>query len=205
MTHALIPDYKSLFNNSPCGLLTLRQGKISNVNSTLLQWLDLDETDILGKNISDLLDKGGKVYYQLFVQPILKMHGTVKEIDLTIRSNNASFPCLFTAQSGPKSDDEELFYCAFYKVADRKKYESELLKKKVQAEEEKKDKVQVLNDIAFDQAHLARAPLANMLALISLVKTMDISEDVLGIVEMLQTSTEQLDVRIKEIVRKTGA
>ncbi|WP_207535633.1 PAS domain-containing protein [Desertivirga arenae] len=204
MTHALPPNYSDLYNLSPCGLLTLEQGKIVHVNSTFLSWLQKEENDILSKEFTDLLNKGGKLYYQLFVQPLIKMHGSVKEIDLSIETDDSSFPCFFSAK-GSKKPGEDLVHCAIFKVGDRKKYETELLRKKEKAEEEKKDKVQALNEIAFDQAHLARAPLANMLAIISLVKTMDISEDVDRLIDLLQTSTEQLDTQIKEIVRKTGA
>jgi hypothetical protein len=61
-----------------------------------------------------------------------------------------------------------------------------------------------LQEIAFEQAHLVRAPLANMLGLISLLEQYPLSDEVKDLLSLLHASTIQLDLQIKAIVKKTN-
>ena len=64
-------------------------------------------------------------------------------------------------------------------------------------------KEETLKEIAFDQAHLIRMPLANILGLIQLMETMEMDENIKDIHTFLKQSSAQLDDVIKTIVNKT--
>ncbi len=64
-------------------------------------------------------------------------------------------------------------------------------------------KEETLKEIAFDQAHLVRMPLSNILGLIQILETMEMDEDTKNICDLLKQSAEQLDDVIKTIVTKT--
>jgi len=194
-------DFESLYNTAPCGLLTFEiNGPIIYINQTLLKWLGVSEAEIANKNFMDILDRAGRMYYELFVQPILKMHQEVKEINFNIKTVNGSFSCLF---NGVAVDGGEIINATIFKVEDRKKYENELLLKRTKAEEEKQLKSKALQEVSFNQAHLVRAPLAGILGLISLLKPMvQQDEEVKQILDMLQASASELDQQIRAIVDK---
>jgi sigma-B regulation protein RsbU (phosphoserine phosphatase) len=196
-------DFEAIYNQAPCGLFTFRaDGTIVHINQTLLVWLDADIADVIYGNFTKLLDNGGRLYYQLFVQPLLRMNGEVKEISFQIETGKCSFPCLFSAKLFKNEEDELLYSATIYKVADRKKYESELLKQKQQAETETEIKTETLKEVAFDQSHLVRAPLANILGLISLLNDMDTTDEVSNMINLLRTSAAKLDEEVIKLADK---
>ena len=198
-------DIAEFYETFPCGLLVFTpEGEIQYANRVLLNWLDTTEEILLSKNFTELLDQGGKFYFQLFVQPSLKMHRGVKEVDFTIQTATLNFSSLFSASVIEGKGGEELISAALYRITDRKKYETELLTKKNQSEAERQIKINALKEIAFDQAHLVRAPLANMLGLISLLENLKTSDEVKDLLSLLHVSTDQLDAQIKNIVKKTN-
>lgn len=71
------------------------------------------------------------------------------------------------------------------------------------AGEEISKKAQTLREIAFDQSHLIRHPLTNILGITSIMKEMKMNAGLTQMVKMLETSAHQLDEVIKEIVYKT--
>lgn len=195
-------DFEAFYNQAPCGLFTFRaDGTIVHLNKTFLTWLCADVEEVIYKDFTDLLDKGGKLYYQLFVQPLLRMNNEVKEISFHMSTGKCDFHCLFSANAFEKDGEGELLYAAtVYKVTDRKKYEDELLKKKQQADLEKGIKEDTLKEVAYDQSHLVRAPLANILGLTALLESMNVNDEVKDLINMLQSSAIKLD---KEVIKLT--
>jgi len=200
-------DFKSLYNTAPCGLLIFEiNGPIIYINQTLLKWLGVGEKEIVNKNFTDILDRAGVMYYELFVQPILKMHQEVKEINLNIKTPEGAFSCLFNGVAVNKqAGGGEIINATIFKVEDRKKYENELLLKRTKAEEEKQLKSKALQEVAFDQSHLVRAPLANILGLIPVLQQMIHKDnEVNQVLTMLQQSASKLDNQIRSIVNKAN-
>ena len=196
---------EALYDSAPCGLLVYTSASgVIYANHRLLSWLGTSLEELVSKQFTDLLDKGGKFYYQLFVEPSLRMHKEALEIDLSIKGAVESFPALFSAEVVTAAEGKEYVHAAIYKVANRKKYESELLRRKVEAEAENQLKTEALDEVAFDQAHLVRAPLANVLGLVSLIEQMEMPEEVGSMVALLKESSEQLDNQVKAIVKKAN-
>ncbi|GAB3823749.1 PAS domain-containing protein [Pontibacter rugosus] len=200
-------DYKFLYDTAPCGLLTFKMnGQIIYANQTLLKWLGVNDEEIAAKKMTDFLDKAGVMYYELFVQPILKMHKEVKEINLNIQTSKGAFSCLFNGVAvDSKAGEGEIIHAIIFKVEDRQKYEKELLLRRNKAEEDNKLKSKALREVSFDQSHLVRAPLANILGLVSMLeKAIHKDHEAHRFITMLQQSASKLDNQIKSIVNKAN-
>lgn len=200
-------DFTYLYNHIACGILTFRSnGKITSANQTLLNWTDLSQDEITQHVFTDLFDKGGKIYYQLFVGPLLRLNGQINEVSINIQGRNGAFPCLFTATVCQMDLEEELtVLVTIFKVLDRKKYEAQLLKAKAESEAQGQIKSQSLEEVALMQAHLVRAPLANILSLANILDDMEVDDEAKDIIAMLVDSAKKLDGVVQGIIKKTEA
>jgi hypothetical protein len=69
--------------------------------------------------------------------------------------------------------------------------------------EDLNDKKERLGEIAFEQSHIVRAPLASIIGLVSLLKELGLGDKATEILDMLAVSANRLDNVIKGIVNKT--
>jgi PAS domain S-box-containing protein len=133
--HAL-PGAESLFEEAPCGLvLTLGDGTICRANATFLRWTGYRADDLVGtRRLQDLLTIGGRVFHQTHWAPLLQMQGSVAEVKLDIvHRDGHTLPMLVNAirrRHGGVVHQE----ISFMVVADRHKYERELLLARKNAE-----------------------------------------------------------------------
>lgn len=138
----LLNSLEFLYKNLPCGILSfLPNGQIIRVNQTLLDWIGLSSEEIVEKKkFHDILSVGGKLYYQMVILPLLNRQGFVNEINFDIDlKNGTAFPSLVNAINIKGNDGKTIAVQAtVLKITDRKKYESELLRSKQFAEEERK-------------------------------------------------------------------
>jgi sigma-B regulation protein RsbU (phosphoserine phosphatase) len=197
-----IEHLQSIYDNSPCGLLTLSaHGEVLTYNQTFANWLGNDDTLKSHSKFTSVLSKGGRLYFQLFIEPMLRLHGVVNEISLEIETGNGKFDCLFSASPVPvKADQSACYNVVVFKVTDRKKYETELLNQKLLADTNTQNSREQLRTVAFAQSHLVRAPLANILGLISIMDALDMDSDLQHIHSMLRESANNLDKQIRSIV-----
>ncbi|HEY0741298.1 MAG TPA: HAMP domain-containing sensor histidine kinase [Chryseosolibacter sp.] len=133
-----------LLDNAPCGYLVFQDnGIIRWVNTTLLTFLDLQSTQVIGKNIETLLTLATRVFYNTHFFPLLKLHSKADEIFLQFRtSGNIDLPALVNAER-KQHGDEYLNHCVIMPVHQRKKYEEEILLAKKQAEHAMKENHQL--------------------------------------------------------------
>lgn len=134
-------DVEELYQNAPCGYCSLLpDGTIIKINRTLINWLGYSEEQIIGRmKLTDLLSKGGKIYYEMFYFPLLKLQGYVNEInfDIICKVGN-SFPGLLNANTLKDEEGNILaINVVVNDITDRKKYEVELLNAMRLAEAEK--------------------------------------------------------------------
>lgn len=138
----LLASTEFLFENSPCGQISfLPDGYIFRVNKTFSDWCGLEKEDLVGKKkFYDILGVGGKLYYQMVALPLLNRQGFLNEINFDIDlKNGTAFPSLVNAINIKDDDGKTIaVQASVLKITDRKKYESELLRSKQFAEEERK-------------------------------------------------------------------
>jgi PAS domain S-box-containing protein len=119
----------ALYEHAACGLLvTDANGRIQRVNATFCGWLGYRATELAGtKLLQDLLSAGGKVFYQTHWAPLLQMQGSVAEVKLNlIHRDGHMVPMLLNAVRRRHGDDTYLEVAVLI-VADRHRYEQELL------------------------------------------------------------------------------
>ena len=113
-------------DRAPCGYLVLDQElRIVEMNSTLLNMTGAKKP----QHMHDLLTIASRVYFQTYFTPSIKMHGTVNEMFLTLKSDAGSMPVLMNT-----IEQDGFYECAFIQMSVRGEYEKELLLAKRNAE-----------------------------------------------------------------------
>jgi sigma-B regulation protein RsbU (phosphoserine phosphatase) len=125
-----IDDFEDMFENSPCGYITLgMNGRISRVNKTLLGWTGRSADEMVGKRFSDFLNMAGRIFYETHIAPLLRMQGFFNEfaIDM-VTAGGEPMQMICNALEGRDDAGKPLFTrLALLKATDRRRYEQELL------------------------------------------------------------------------------
>jgi sigma-B regulation protein RsbU (phosphoserine phosphatase) len=125
-----IDDFEDMFENAPCGYITLQtNGRIERVNKTLLGWTGHTADQMTGKRFSDFLNMAGRIYYETHIAPLLRMQGFFNEfaIDM-VTAAGEPLQMIANAVEGRDASGKPLFTrLALIKATDRRRYEHELL------------------------------------------------------------------------------
>ncbi|KAH0439501.1 hybrid sensor histidine kinase/response regulator [Paraburkholderia fungorum] len=124
-----LPSSDALFEHAACGLLvTTPDGWILRVNTTFCTWLGYSAAELAeAKSIQDLLTTEGKVFYRTHWSPLLHKQGSVAEVKLNMLHRDGHVvPMLLNAVSRRHGESSYVEVAALI-VADRHKYEQELL------------------------------------------------------------------------------
>ncbi|MET9855574.1 SpoIIE family protein phosphatase [Streptomyces sp. NPDC006450] len=130
---------EELYDQAPCGYLsTLMDGTIAKINATLLDWLGLERSQVVGRmRFTDLLTVGGKLYHETHFAPTLQMQGEINGVALEIKAaGRQRMPVLVTSRVKTSNDGEPmLIRTTVFDARDRRAYETELLRSRQLAEE----------------------------------------------------------------------
>ena len=86
---SIIEDLEDLYENAPCGYLSLDPGgRIFKVNKTLCNWVGYAPEHLLGKRLGDLLNIAGRMFYETHIAPLLRMQGFFNEVALDLVLSN---------------------------------------------------------------------------------------------------------------------
>src|ERR1700712_6054358 len=78
-----IDEYKDLFENAPCGYLTIgSDGRITKVNATLTAWTGFEGDKFVGQRLHQFLNMAGRIYYENHIAPLLRVQGFFQEFAL---------------------------------------------------------------------------------------------------------------------------
>ena len=205
-------DPMFIFNEAPIGFVSFKpDGEIIKANYTFYSFFNKTEVELSPANFLKLLTKGSALYFQMVLNPLLNLREYTNEISLSFSTPTENFDALFNAKAYKDEHGKVIVVNAYLlKIIDRKKYEAELLLAKRMAEDSLNSAKKIIDDnneqfmkIAMNQSHMIRRPMANMLGLISILKDIQISEDGADLIRLLETSAEELDTQIKEIVSQT--
>lgn len=151
----LIEDLEDLFENAPCGYLSMwPDGRIAKVNATLCDWLGRPRETILGKRLRDLLNVAGSIFYETHFAPMLRMQGFFHEVALDmVRADGSVMPVLANAAERRDTSGELLFTrLTLFKATERRQYERDL----VEARAAERDARRQLEDMVMSlQAGMA--------------------------------------------------
>jgi sigma-B regulation protein RsbU (phosphoserine phosphatase) len=127
---AIIEDLEDLYENAPCGYLSLDPaGRIFKANKTLCKWLGYAPADLVGKRLGDLLNIAGRMFYETHIAPLLRMQGFFNEVALDLVNQNGDrLPVIANAAERRAADGSVISTrITLLKAADRRRYERELL------------------------------------------------------------------------------
>ena len=125
-----IEDLEDLYENAPCGYLSLRpDGTIAKSNATLSAWLGFTPEQLAGRRFLDLLNIAGRIFYETHFAPLLRMQGFFNEVALDlVTASGARFPVLANALVRRGSKGELLFIrVTLFNAAERRQYERGLV------------------------------------------------------------------------------
>ncbi|MBQ0850373.1 SpoIIE family protein phosphatase [Streptomyces sp. BH-SS-21] len=166
VTSLLEDSAEELYEQAPCGYLsTLMDGTIVKINTTLLDWLGLDRSRVVGRmRFTDLLTVGGKLYHETHFAPLLQMKGEISGIALDIKAAGGRMPVLVTSKVKTGKDGEPLLIrTTVFDARDRRAYERELLRGRKAAEEARRrsdaDRIRLQEALAVLQQSLLPAEL----------------------------------------------
>ncbi|HEV2914815.1 MAG TPA: ATP-binding protein [Pyrinomonadaceae bacterium] len=162
-----------LLNTAPCGFLVFADdGKIVTVNATLLDLLGHEASELQGRHLETILPVAGRIFYQTHFFPLLKLHGKVEEIYLSLRSKSgAEVPVLVNAVRRER-EGVVGYHCIFAPMRQRNQYEDEILQAKKAAEEAARAKDEFLAIVS----HELRTPLTAMLGWARMLQTGELDE-----------------------------
>jgi phosphoserine phosphatase RsbU/P len=125
-----IEEYKDLFENAPCGYLTIGpDGRISKVNATLEAWTGFSADKLIGQRLHQFLNMAGRIYFETHIAPLLRMQGFFNEFALDFETAAGQrLPVIANAAERRNSDGTVLFTAlVLIKATDRRRYERELI------------------------------------------------------------------------------
>ncbi len=181
-----------LYNNAPCGAVSFRKdGTIYDVNQTLCTWLGYEKDELLEKRtLPSLFKIGGQIFFETHFYPMIAMQGYIKEIYFDIlKKDKSTFHGLINVREIPAYKDNPVSYQAtILDIADRRKYEVELLEAKRKAEADSKVKADILATIS----HEIRTPLNSILGIGNLLHQTPLNKNQQKYAHLLLHSSEHL-------------
>jgi PAS domain S-box-containing protein len=172
-----------LFNKAPFGyFITKEDGTIIKINDTLLSLIQSNRDALLGKKrFQDLLNVGGRIYYETHYLPLLIHQKEVQEINFDIRSNKGTnIPVLVNTNVIKEEGGQLFFLSTVIDISQRKLYERELYLAKERAQEVSKkleEANQELKNFSVVLSHDVRSPLVNIITFLNLVNDDMLAEE----------------------------
>ncbi|MEU1350366.1 SpoIIE family protein phosphatase [Streptomyces sp. NPDC005786] len=187
-TSLLEHSTEELYEQAPCGYLsTMMDGTIAKINATLLGWLGLERSRVVGRmRFTDLLTVGGKLYHETHFAPMLQMKGEINGIALDIKAAGGQrMPVLVTSKvKTSESGEPMLIRTSVFDAHDRRAYETELLRSRQAAEEARRqaesDRERLQEALAVLQQNLLPATLPDVPGLEAASYYHTASPDLLG-------------------------
>lgn len=139
MSSSPAEDLEDLYENAPCGYLSLGvDGRIAKSNATLSRWIGIDAASLLGKRLRDLLTVSGQIFYETHFAPLLRMQGSFNEVALDfVNADGAEMPMIANAVEKRAADGTLLFTrVMIFRATERRRYERQLVDATETAQEE---------------------------------------------------------------------
>lgn len=200
----LIDDCNDLFENAPCGYLTLKtDGRIHRINTTLSKWLGFSSSELQGKRLIDLLNMPGRIFYETHIAPLLRMQGFFEEVALDfVTKSDDRVPVIANAVEHRDESGNAIFTrIAFLRAADRRRYERELLKSKTSFQEtleREREATKLREQFIAILGHDLRNPLASISAGARMLSREPRNEFETRILTMMQSTVIRMSALIDD-------
>ena len=211
--HPADSDFEDLYENAPCGYLSVRpDGRIDRANRTLANWMGYLPDDLLGMRLSDLLNMAGRIFLETHVAPLLRMQGFFDEFALDLLTKNgARLPAIANARERRTDADTLLFTrLTIIRAADRRRYERELIDARKESDElkraleerlrQERKNAELREQFIAVLGHDLRNPLASIAAGARLMLKARTPEDALRLEAMMQSSVGRMAKMIDSVM-----
>jgi signal transduction histidine kinase len=129
-------DVGELLEHAPCGFLSFADdGTIELVNATLLQMVEYEREELLGRHVETILTVGSRIFYQTHLFPLLALHGHAEEIFILLKPKGGDDLGALLNAVRRKRAGRFVTDCVLMQVRERRKFEDALLRAKKAAEE----------------------------------------------------------------------
>ena len=198
-THLEIDGIKAMLHNSTIYYMVSigLDSNFSYINEYYAEKFRFVDPDFVGKPYHITMHPGDmeickEVGAKCFAEPD-------KSFPATIRKHNGKNGYIVTQWDYRlivRNGQAEGVFCLGHDIT-----EFEVLKRDFSLLQQSLDERQkILQQIAYDQSHIVRAPIANILGLVSILKTMELDSNLKSIVGMIDDSIERLDEVVKSTV-----
>lgn len=132
---------EDLYEHAPCGYVsTTIEGNIVRANQTFVDWIGRPRDELYERTtLPELFTLGGRMHYETHVALMLRVHGSVREIAVDVRSaGGVIIPVLFNAvvrKVATSTGSIEIVRYTLLDATERRSYERELLDARRRAEE----------------------------------------------------------------------
>jgi PAS domain S-box-containing protein len=149
-----------LLNRAPCGFLSLADdGRVLAVNATLLGWLGYAEGELAGRHFETLLPPGGRIFYQSYFFPLLKLQDRAEEVYLSLRARDGGDVPVLANAARREREGSAVNDCIFIPMRQRRRFEDELLAARREAEEANRVKDELIEELSTPIINVARGVL----------------------------------------------
>ena len=131
------PDYRDLYENAPCGYLTLApDSRILTANVTFIRWIGRSTDELAGKRLHDMLGIGARIFFDTHIGPLLRMQGFVSEVALDLlTASGDKLPVFANAvEQRDAAGAVRSIRITVLKAVDRRRFETSLVDAREQAE-----------------------------------------------------------------------
>jgi len=199
-------DLEDLYENAPCGYLSLRpNGTIAKSNATLSAWIGFTPQELAGKRFLDLLNIAGRIFYETHFAPLLRMQGFFNEVALDlVTSSGSRFPVLANALVRRDAEGRLLFIrVTIVKAAERRQYERGLVAAKEAAQStlsEEREVSKLREQFIAVLGHDLRNPLASILGVAEMLLRKSQTDQVRTYLELLVGSAHRMSSLIDNVL-----
>jgi sigma-B regulation protein RsbU (phosphoserine phosphatase) len=201
-------DFEDLFENAPCGYLTLSpDGRIARVNETLCTWTGYAHSQFTGKRLHQFLNMAGRIYYETHIAPLLRMQGFFHEFALDfVTESGDRLPVIANAVEQRAPDGALLSTrLVVIRATDRRRYERQLVDARATATESLKSEretAELREQFIAVLGHDLRNPLAAISAGARILQRSDAlrGHKELRVLDMINTTVTRMSDLIDNVL-----
>jgi sigma-B regulation protein RsbU (phosphoserine phosphatase) len=211
--HPADSDFEDLYENAPCGYLSVRpDGRIDRANRTLAGWMGYQPDDLPGMRLSELLNMAGRIFLETHVAPLLRMQGFFDEFALDLLTKTGTrLPAIANARERRTDADALLFTrLTIMRATDRRRYERGLIDARNESDElktaleerlrQERENAELREQFIAVLGHDLRNPLASIAAGARLMLKAKTPEDALRLEAMMQSSVGRMAKMIESVM-----
>ncbi|WP_166239930.1 ATP-binding protein [Paenibacillus turpanensis] len=111
-----------------------------------MEWIIAERNNTEGRRVDVILTESSKIFYQVYIFPLMKMHGKVEEMYLTLKSLDGSEVPVLLNGICCEREGTMVIDCILIRTVNRHKLEHELLLAKKVAQQAKQSIVEMASD-----------------------------------------------------------